>query len=87
MAITGPLTVNKAEYLNAYIKVMSFNHTPNTEGSEVYRTFYQYNVYADSEKDVILCGGSSSYPNNSVSISFSDCYSHLETLYPGMADC
>ena len=87
MAITGTLAINKTSYPSAYIKIMSFNHIPDSDDPETYVTYYTYNSYADSEKDTIVQSGLSSFRNDLTEMSFSRCYQDLKKDCAGFLDC
>lgn len=66
---------------------MSYQQIPNSELDSKYATICIYNIYADSEKDVILYSNQNIYKNDLVGITFADCYEQLKIIFPYMMDC
>lgn len=87
MAIQGNFDINKATYPLAYIKILSFIQSPNTEPSDLkYKITYFYNLFADSIKDVVLSSGSHIITTDDVESSFTKCYADLKQYFPGFVD-
>jgi hypothetical protein len=88
MALKGSFTNNKKIYDEAYIKIMGFGLNVVGEYSEFkYGTNIFYNIYADSDKDVLLKGESIYLQHNEVELSFEYAYLQLKNIYSEMIDC
>ena len=96
MALTNKIIYQKATYETAYLMISKLEITPvYVDSKKKYNVQVCYSVYADSEKDTLLYGGSDYFgtgidPDSSLeesAITISNIYSLLKTNFSDWMDC